>query len=139
LPVAFDWTLNSYSGLHSWPGPAGLKSEFTGVQPEECTVAEQAVVLPPGNYELDYSYRTEEIAPNTGLRWQIVAPGTETALAESGDLSNELLKQEKVAFSVPSGTPVVHLRLQYHRALGTPRISGTLTVPSIEIHAHPQN
>ena len=33
LPVSFDWVLPENPGLHSWPGPSGLESEFTGGQP----------------------------------------------------------------------------------------------------------
>ncbi len=135
LPVSFDWALSSYSGLHSWPGPSGLETEFSGGQPENCTIAEQAIDLPPGNYELEYSYRTNEIPPETGIRWQIFAAGSESALAESPDLSGDALNHAKVAFSVRPEASLIHLRLQYQRTLGTPRISGTLVIPSVQIHA----
>lgn len=134
LPVGFDWEIYSYSGLHSLPGPSGLESEFTGEQPEDCTVAGQSVVLAPGKYDLEFSYRTDGIAPGTGLKWQIVAAGSETPLVESSDLSSETLNSEKVAFSVPPGVTLFHLRLQYRRTLGTPRISGTAVITSIQIH-----
>jgi hypothetical protein len=135
LPVGFDWTIPSYTGLHSWPGPLGLETEFSGSQPEDCTIAEQAIVLSPGNYELEYSYRTDGIASRTGLRWQIIGAGSETALAESPDLSSETMSRGTVGFSIPSDGSLVHLRLQYERTPGTPWISGTLVVPSVLIHA----
>jgi tetratricopeptide (TPR) repeat protein len=138
LPVSFDWALPSYVGLHSWPGPSGLETEFSGEEPENCTIAEQAVVLAPGNYEMGYSYRTEGIPPATGLRWQIVAADSGTVLAESPDLSSEALNNAKLAFSIPSDSSLIRLRLQYGRSLGTPRISGTLVMPSVEIHARPK-
>jgi hypothetical protein len=134
LPVGFDWTVFSYSGLHSWPGPSGLETEFSGGQPENCTIAEQAIVLPPGNYELEYSYRTDEIPPETGLKWQIIAADSETVLAESNDLSSETTKGGSFQFSIPPDASLVHLRLQYQRKPGTPRISGTLVIPSVLIH-----
>jgi tetratricopeptide (TPR) repeat protein len=137
LPVGFDWAVFSYSGLHSWPGPSGLETEFSGGQPESCTIAEQAIVLPPGNYELEYSYRTDEIPPETGLRWQIISVDSETVLAESNDLSSETMNRGSFEFSIPPGASLVHLRLQYRRTLGTPRISGTLVIPSVQIHARP--
>lgn len=137
LPVGFDWTVFSYSGLHSWPGPSGLETEFSGEQPENCTIAEQAIVLPPGNYELEYSYRTDEIPPETGLRWQIIGGGSETVLTESTDLSSETMNRGNLEFSIPLDASLVHLRLQYQRTLGTPRISGTLVIPSVQIHARP--
>jgi len=137
LPVSFDWALFSYSGLHSWPGPSGLETEFSGDQPEDCTIAEQAIVLPPGNYELEYSYRTDGIPPETGLRWQIITAGSETVLAESPDLSSEALNRARVAFSIRPEASLIHLRLQYRRTLGTPRISGRVVIPSVQIHARP--
>jgi tetratricopeptide (TPR) repeat protein len=137
LPVGFDWALPSDSGLRSWPGPSGLETEFSGRQPEVCTIAEQTVVLAPGDYDMEYSYRTDGIPPETGLRWQIIAAGSETVLAESPDLSSDTLNHAKVAFFVQAETSLVHLRLQYRRTLGTTRISGTLVIPSIEIHARP--
>ena len=138
LPLGFDWSLPTYSGLHSSTGPSGLESEFSGEQPEDCTVANQAVVLAPGKYELDYAYRTNGIPPQTGLRWQIIASGSDAPLAESPDLSSESQSYGKVVFSVPPDLSLYHLRLQYRRALGTTRISGSLVIPSIQIHAIPQ-
>ena len=49
LSVSFDWSLPEYDGLHSWPGLSGLESEFTGSEPEQCTIAEQTVSLAPGS------------------------------------------------------------------------------------------
>lgn len=135
LPVAFDWALSSYEGLQSWPGPAGLETEFSGMQPENCTIAEQFVVLPPGNYQLAYAYRTEQISPATGLRWQILPVGSETPLAESHDLSSDTLSEGKFAFTVSPGTSALRLRLHYQRALGTTRIAGTAVIESVQIHA----
>ncbi len=137
LPVGFDWAVFSYTGLHSWPGPSGLETEFSGAEPENCTIAQQAIVLPPGNYELEYSYRTDQILPETGLKWQIIAAGSETVLAESNDLSSETMNRGNFEFSIPLDASLVHLRLQYRRTLGTPRISGTLVIPSVQIHARP--
>lgn len=134
LPVSFDWALSSFSGLHSWPGPSGLDTEFSGEQPEYCIIAEQTVVLPPGNYQMESSYRTEDIPSQTGLRWQIIAAGSGLVLAESSDLSSSTMSDVKVPFSVASGASLIRLQLDYRRALGTPRISGTLVIPSVHIH-----
>jgi hypothetical protein len=136
LPVSFDWSLPEYSGLHSWPGPSGLETEFTGSQPEECTVAEQAVTLTPGNYTMAYSYHTTGIPSATGIRWQILDAKSNTVLAESPDLSSDTLTHSALAFSVPPDASLLRLRLAYRRALGTPRISGMLVVLSTQIQAH---
>ena len=137
LPVGFDWALPSSLGLHSWPGPSGLETEFSGDEPESCTVAEQAIVLSPGNYEMEFRYRTEDIPPATGLRWQIIAAGSGKVLAESPDLSSASLSDVRLPFSIASDASLVRLRLQYQRAVGTPRISGTLAIPSVHIYARP--
>jgi tetratricopeptide (TPR) repeat protein len=139
LPVSFDWSLPEYSGLHSWPGPSGLETEFTGSEPEDCTVAEQAVVLAPGDYTLSYSYRTSYIPPGAGVRWQVVDARSKAVLAESSDLSSEATKRAALGFSVPQGESLVRLRLGYRRALGTTRIAGTLVVLSTQIEAVPKS
>ena len=134
LPVGFDWTLSSNSDMRSWLDTLGLETEFSGRQPEDCKIAEQELVLPPGNYVLEYAYRTDGIAPETGLKWQIIAPNSETPIAESLDLSSDSLSDAKYAFTISPSTPVVILRLHYQRELGTPRIAGTLTIHSVQIH-----
>jgi hypothetical protein len=136
-PVSFDWSLPEYPGLHSWPGSSGLESEFTGSQPEDCTVAEQAIALKPGDYAMAYEYHTSGIPPSTGIRWQIVDVKSDSVLAESRDLSSDTLQKSTMAFSVPPSASLLRLRLGYRRALGTPRISGTLVVLSAQIQAHP--
>jgi hypothetical protein len=138
LPVSFDWSLPEYPGLHSWPGSSGLETEFTGSQPEDCTVAEQTVTLTPGNYTMAYAYHTTDIPPATGIRWQIVDARSNTVLADSPDLSSETMMRSALVFSVPSGASLLRLRLAYRRALGTPRISGMLVILSTEIRGLPK-
>lgn len=133
LPVNFDWALPEYSGLHSWPGSSGLESEFSGKQPENCVIAEQAVVLGPGNYELVYTYHTSDIQPDTGIRWQITDVKSGTVLGDSTDLSSDMVVQSSLAFSVLPGQSLLRLRLMYRRTLGTPRIAGTLVLTSAQI------
>ena len=135
LPVKFDWSIAGYPGLRSLSGPLGLETEFAGTQPEECSVAEQAVALTPGKYSVNYEYRTSDIAPDTGLEWQVIDVKSNAILARSSDLSSDELKNSAMGFSISPGSSVVLLRLAYKRALGTPRISGTLTVKSIQIQA----
>lgn len=137
LPVQFDWAFPSTSGVESMPGPSGLEAEFSGLEPDQCTIAEQAVVLSPGNYEMDYSYHTEGIAPDTGLQWQIVSPDSAKPLAESSALSSDAPAPAKMAFSIPAGVSLADLRLDYQRTLGTPPISGSLVISSVQIHALP--
>jgi hypothetical protein len=133
LPVKFDWHFSSYSGLHSWPGSAGLETEFAGQEPENCTVAEQIVSLPPGTYRLESSYHTRGIAPGTGIRWEIADPKSDAVLANSPSLSSDSPAKLSFSFSVKPGSPFLRLQVAYHRAPGTTRATGTLVVTSIQI------
>jgi len=136
LPVSFDWNLPEYQGLHSWTGHAGLETEFSGSEPEDCIIAEQAVVLKPGNYVMVFHYHTSAIPPETGIRWQIFDPKTQKVIAESTDLSSDQVKKSQFNFSIPE-TSLSVLRLNYRRTLGTVRISGTLNTEATEIQALP--
>jgi hypothetical protein len=100
-------------------------------------VTEQVVALAQGNYTMDYAYHTSGIPPDTGIRWKIIDAKSNTVLAESPDLSSDTLRHSVLAFSVSPGDSLLRLRLAYRRALGTPRISGTLVVTSIKVQVHP--
>lgn len=133
IPVVFDWSLPEYPGLHSWPGASGLESEFTGREPEECTIAEQSALLQPKRYGFAYSYRTSGSAPMSGIRWQVIDPATGAVLAESEDLSSNEPQRGSLSFAVPAENSLVQFRLAYKRTLGTPRVAGTLVVSSTEV------
>ena len=135
LPVNFDWNLSAYDGLHSWPGSSGLVTEFTGDEPESCTIAEEAILVPPGNYKLEFSYHTRNIAANTGIRWEIADVVSDTALVSSPFLSSDTPAKFMLPFSVDPDHRLLRLRLVYHRQIGTSRVSGTLVIPSIRIEA----
>ena len=135
LPVSFDWSLPDNDGVSSVAGPAGLETELSGREPEECTIAEQAVVLSPGPYSLKFTYRTSGISPGTGLKWQIIDAAMVKPLAESTDLSSESSKGETVAFSVPQNASLLRIRFVYKRPLGTVRVSGRVMVASVQIES----
>ena len=136
VPASLDWSIPEYQGLHSWAGPSGLQTEFSGAEPEECVVAEQTIALKPGNYALLFGYRTSQIPPDTGLRWQVLDSISKKVLAESSDLSSDQIKQLDVSFAVTE-TSLLVLRLNYRRTLGTVRIAGMLNMQSIQIQARP--
>ncbi len=135
LPVSFDWRLGSYTGMHSWPGPKGLETEFAGDEPENCTIAEQALALKPGNYVLNFTYQTTDIAPGTGITWQILDAKTSAVLAESDSLSSGALNQASLSFTIGPETQLVKLRLHYKRSLGTTRVVGKLRITSTHVAA----
>lgn len=136
LPVALDWSFPASDGVHAVTGPAGLEVEFSGSEPESCVIAEQMIPAGPGEYEFSYRYRTSNIEPNTGLSWQVLDAGPGIALAASPDLSSAQARRESFRFPGPD-SGFIRLRLQYHRALGTPRISGNLVIISTSLQFHP--
>ena len=138
LPVSFDWSIPEYEGLHSWPGSSGLETEFSGRQPEDCTIADQEIVLAPGKYALDFAYHTTDIPPDTGIHWQMIDPKSNLVLAESTALSSEEVKHTSMGFLVPPGVSLVRLRLAYRRTLGTTRIAGMLDMDSVQIEKLPR-
>ncbi|HKF49247.1 MAG TPA: hypothetical protein VKB38_17945 [Terracidiphilus sp.] len=133
LPVDFDWFLPANDGVNSETGSAGLVADFNGSEPESWVIASQSIVLSPGPHTLQYSYRTSQIAPGTGLRWQIVAAGTDSSLANSADLASDTLRNDSMTFTVPQDAPLLRLLLTYQRTLGTTRISGRLVVQSVQV------
>ena len=135
LGASFDWLLPEYPGLHSWPGPSGLETEFSGNQPDDSVIAEQTEVLKPGNYAMSYSYRTTDIAATSGIRWQIIDAETGAVLQESPYLSSDASLYSGFGFTVPDTTRLLRVRLLYRRALGTTRISGMLYLVSTQIQA----
>ena len=138
VPVSFDWRIPEYTGLHSWPGSSGLETEFSGQEPEDAAIAEQVLALAPGNYKVSYSYRTAGVAPDTGIHWQMLDAKGGQVLAESPDLSSEVSTRTAFQVSVQDDVPFVLFRLNYRRALGTPRISGMLVLEWVQIEAQPQ-
>jgi hypothetical protein len=137
LPTYFDWTLSMYQGLHSWPGPSGLVVEFNGDEPENCPIADETIFLLPGKYRLDSSYRTEKIPANSGIRWQIVEPGSEAVVAQSPSLSGDEPGLVTMPFSVAADQRFLHLQLVYKRELGMTRTAGILVVTSVKIQVLP--
>jgi hypothetical protein len=137
LPISLDWSLHEYQGLHSWTGPSGLETEFAGNEPEDCVIAEQSVILGPGNYALAFSYQTSSISPSTGIRWQLLNPSTQKVVAETEDLSSEKPKKAELRFFVSKGAPLLQLQLRYRRRLGTVRVSGTLNMREVQIQSQP--
>jgi hypothetical protein len=135
LPISLDWRLSAFPGMHSWPGPSGLMTDFTGDEPENCPIAEETISLSQGKYQLQSSFITQNIPPDSGIHWQILQPGSDTVVAKSSSLSGDKPGSVSMPFSVGPDQSLLHLQLVYERELGTQRIQGTLVVPSVRIQA----
>jgi hypothetical protein len=131
------WAFPAYTGLRSKPDQSSLTTEFNGTEPEECRIAEQTVFLPPGDYVLNYTYRTAGIQAKSGIRWQIIDSRRDTPLAESSELSSDHMKQSSMFFSIPKDSALLRLRLAYWHSPGTHPVTGTLFVeePQISIRS----
>jgi tetratricopeptide (TPR) repeat protein len=138
LGTAFDWRLALAEGI-AFVAPAGpeggLRASFSGRQPEAARVLEQALpLLPSRRYRLRFSYRTEGIAPGSGLRWEVARPtGSGDWSAGSADLCAEDWKQEELDFTTPPDMGSGRLALSYRRALGTTRIEGSVWLRKVSL------
>jgi hypothetical protein len=131
----FDWRYPEVDGVSLSTGePDGsLRMELSGKQPPQCELASQLVPLLPGRkYRLTTSYRTESIAPGSGLAWSILPArgGTELAVLP-------LAGQESIEFETPVSPTPMELRLTYSRRIATVRIEGVLSVRSVELQLLP--
>jgi hypothetical protein len=138
LPVSFDWSIAELNGVHSWTGSGGLETELSGLEPENCVIAEEWVPLTPGSYRMTYMYRSQGIPPGSGLRWQLLNAATGALVVQSSDLSNYALEPYVQVFDIPPAQPLYRLRLAYQRALGTTRVAGTLVTVSIRLQSETQ-
>ncbi len=142
LEAAFDWRLPRAEGI-AFVVPAGpeggLRASFSGRQPEAARVLEQVLLLLPSRrYRLRFSYRTEGIAPGSGLRWEVarLTGGGEWS-AGSADLCAEDWKQEEFDFTTPPDMGSGRLALRYSRALGTTRIEGSVWLRKVSLEFAP--
>ena len=118
LPAGFDWHPASQDGVVFWRlgNGRGLQFEFSGRQPENCTLLSLRIPFDPAkNYK--FKARASGFEPGTGLKWRL------------GKLEWDVLTEEQAIEHPPPSI----LTLTYNRALGTKRIEGTLTLYRVEV------
>ncbi len=137
LAAGFDWRLPAAEGVSfaRAGASAGLRVSFSGKQPEDCRLVEQAVVVAPSrNYRLRYVYRTEGVTPGSGLRWQVrQLSGLRAWSVSSPDLSSQEWTEGAMDFTTPSDAGATLLSLGYKRTLGTTRIEGSLWLREVSL------
>jgi hypothetical protein len=143
LETAFDWRLQHAEGISFVvpAGPAsGLRASFSGSQPQAARVLEQVLpLLPSRRYRLRFSYRTEGVAPGSGLRWELTRlTGGGEWYATSADLFGDNWKQEAFDFTTPPDMGSGRLTLSYRRAVGTTRIEGSVWLRKVSLDFAPQ-
>ena len=106
---------------------------FSGRQPEECDGLVQMIPLKHDVlYELTFTYRTKGIASGAGLRWRVTGAQGRTIVAESTSLASEVDTEGQLRFNAPLNG-LARLALTYHRAPGTTRMEGFVTLRNVAL------
>jgi tetratricopeptide (TPR) repeat protein len=133
----FDWRLQSIPGISvsQRASPPELTIIFSGDQPESCEILSQLLPLAPSSrYRFGFHYETSHIAPDTGLRWSVMDADSDAELMpDSPHLSAAGGKDETVLFSASGRTELARLALRYHRAPGTMRIAGWISLRNLKL------
>jgi tetratricopeptide (TPR) repeat protein len=139
LNSGFDWRIPRVDGVATIrdDSPPSLRIDFSGEQPESCELINQFVPLEaPGKYKLRFTYRTEGVAPQTGLRWRIIDPSTQTELPAQGiDLASDHWTEAATSFVVPPGLQSARVMLTYRRSPGTVRIEGSVWLRHVDLES----
>ena len=139
LSTAFDWRLAELPGILTRRGgsPPMLRISFAGKQPETCEILSEFVPLAPARkYRLSVRYETNEIEGDTGLSWRVLDVRDGGDLLEgTGQLKGRERTEgeEEFAFTTPAKTQLARLALRYQRALGTVRITGSISLRHVRL------
>ena len=136
MSQGFDWRLPNVGGVATLldEPPTGLRISFSGRQPENCDVLTQIMpVMDGANYELRFLYRTNGIAPETGLGWRIMDLYGSKLLVQGESLASESEREGRFSFRTPACSRLVRLTLTYQRALGTTRIEGFIVLRKLRL------
>jgi tetratricopeptide (TPR) repeat protein len=136
MSQGFDWRLPNVGGVAASLGErsAGLRISFSGRQPENCDVLDQILpVIAGANYELRFLYRTNAIAPDTGLAWRLMDLYGSNLLVQGENLASDREREVRFSFRTPACAPLVRLTLTYRRALGTTRIEGFIVLRNLRL------
>jgi tetratricopeptide (TPR) repeat protein len=137
LGLAFDWRLHPAPGVAFAlaASPPEIRATLSGNQAPSCRLLEQVVPLEPSRgYRLRFVYRTSDIPPGSGLRWQAVSPrGPDDWSVTGPDLSAEDWAEGHLDFGAPPKAGQALLSLRYDRALGTTRIEGAVWIRDVSL------
>jgi tetratricopeptide (TPR) repeat protein len=139
----FDWHLLAVDGVSSYLNvdPNALGFEFSGEEPDVFTLMTQTVPVQAGKaYALAVDYRSDGIAPDSGLSWAISDEHTGTVLARTSSLASGQkgeqggeLGRAYACFIAPEGGGFVRLSLDYQRQPGTVRVEGKLALRGVKL------
>jgi hypothetical protein len=138
---AFDWRVISADGVAAEVEQNGkegnLRIRLGGTHPESTELFWQWVpVMPEQDYRLTFSYRTEGLPQDTGLYWVVRdenAGAKAELLTTPGLAAQEPWGRSGAAFRTGRETRLVRLVFAYHRALGTTRSRGGVSLAGVQL------
>lgn len=124
----FDWQISTPEGINADRTAEGEVMTFTGRQPENTELVSQFVSLTPNRpYTLQVDYRASGIAPEAGVECAIYLKDGRDLLRGRGTL------RPAYSFRTPANATLGRIVLGYHRALGTTRAEGVLTLRKFDL------
>jgi hypothetical protein len=141
LNSGFDWRIPRIPGVTAVfsDSPSWLRFDFSGDQPQYIRFLYQFVPMAPAErYLLHYTFRTEDIEPESGLRWRITDAASDKEIAlERTSLSSEKWANGSLEFSAPAGIQTGRITLGYSRLPGTVRIQGSVWLKNVRLERLP--
>lgn len=138
LEHGFDWRMPAVEGVLASPAGADsfLRLTFSGNQPESCEILSQWVSLAAGRkYRLALQYETSGLEGETGINWRLLDGDGTNLLAESGGVPPSEGTERTLQFLAGPQTHIARLTLDYTRALGTTRISGSISLRRMSLES----
>jgi tetratricopeptide (TPR) repeat protein len=130
----FGWRLAHEAGVAVAKGPAGLRFEFDGNQPESSTLLSAATALVPGReYRLVWKTDASRLSSprDAGFVWQIAQqPGNTVTVCQPALQAGD---DGACRFRGVPGSGNARIDLLYKRALGTTRVDGILRVTLVRL------
>ena len=136
----FDWKSKEIEGIRadveSSGGRSGLLIRFSGAHPETAELVSQlAPALVHQSYQLQYSYSTSGLPPETGLYWTVEDAESRANLATSQPLAatQENRKEQRETFQTGPKTRLLRVVFAYRRSPGTTRAQGSVLLGDVQI------
>jgi tetratricopeptide (TPR) repeat protein len=130
----FGWRVTHEAGVAVANGPAGLRFEFDGNEPESSTLLTAATALVPGrDYRLLWKTDASRLSSprDPGFVWQIAQqPGNTVTVCQPALQAGD---DGACQFSSVPGAGNTRIELLYKRAIGTTRVDGTLRITLVRL------
>lgn len=126
----FDWHTPLQPGISGafFRSIPAFRLRLDGEENETAELLWQIIpVIARRKYRLRFRYRSEDIAPESGLRWQV------SDFAASADLSSDSWTDHTFDFENPRDVQLARLSLRYRRPAGSLRLKGTIGIQRVTL------